>query len=517
MTKTELKIAREKYFEQSKLIRQLTSATLVNESAEEQESRMKRLLKPENYGDFFDYYFGSGSNYAVADCYSSQNHIAVYKELAANRFITQFRWVFRGWGKSVHANIGNPLALKQIDELYFMLLIGANQDKSKLLLADLQMQLESNERIIKDFGTQVQYGDWADGEFETTDGRFFLAQGIDQPIRGLRRGANRLDYVSVDDIEDRKIAENQRIVQQRVEKLTGDMAGAFGKNRRRTVISNNLITKEGVMQKWFEKVEDSPYTRLHKINLTDENGNPAWPERDSKEDIKVIHNSFDYYSLQREFYNNPIEEGKLFKEDWIRFSSEAETQNYDGLLVHWDLSYVKEGDYKAGVLLGVKGNKLIVLEVFCRKCDLNDAVKMHFEWMRKYLAKGMTPLPFYDATAAQEAVFLPIFTAEAQRQKFFNIPMPNRQQGLDKHLRIEATLTNVFFNGILEFSEEVKKSPDWKAALNQILSFEKGTKAHDDFPDTLENAVRLSQMYYGYSVDGSVPTPTIGKKTRRKI
>jgi hypothetical protein len=517
MTKTELKAAKEKYFEQSRYIRELTSKSIVQESSDQQEKRIARLLKPENYGEFFNYYLGTGANMAVADCDCSKYHIRLYQELYKNQVITQFRWVYRGFGKSVHANIANPLALKQNNQLFFMLLIGANNDKAKLLLADLQLQLESNERIIKDFGQQVQYGDWANGEFESTDGKFFLAQGIEQPIRGLRRGANRLDYVSVDDIEDRKIAENQRIIQQRVEKLTGDMTGAFGKNIRRAVASNNLITKEGVMQNWYDKMKDSPYTKLHTINLTEKDGTPTWPERYTLEDIQVIHNSFDPFSLQREYYNNPIEEGKLFKEEWMRYRHVNHNQLFDGLLCHWDLSYTKEGDYKAGVMLGVLGHKLVVLELFCRKCELNDAVNAHFDWMRKYQEKGLTPIAFYDATAAQEAVFLPIFTAEAERQRFYNLPLPNRQTGIDKHLRIEATLTNVFFNGILEFDEKVKKSPDFKNSINQILAFEKGTKAHDDFPDTLENAVRLSQKYFGFTKDASSNKPFIGqrKKTRR--
>lgn len=63
MTKTELKEAKERYFSLSKMIRDATSQSLVKESTEEQEARVKRLLKPENYGEFFDYYFGvySGS------------------------------------------------------------------------------------------------------------------------------------------------------------------------------------------------------------------------------------------------------------------------------------------------------------------------------------------------------------------------------------------------------------------------------------------------------------------------
>ena len=61
ITKTQLKEAKERYFAKSKMIRELTYEAIQKETADEQEARIKRLLKPENYGEFFDYYFGLDS------------------------------------------------------------------------------------------------------------------------------------------------------------------------------------------------------------------------------------------------------------------------------------------------------------------------------------------------------------------------------------------------------------------------------------------------------------------------
>jgi predicted GIY-YIG superfamily endonuclease len=61
MTKTELKEAKEKYFQKSKMIQLLSYNSLFKETAEQQEQRIKRLLKPENYLEFFEYYFGVNS------------------------------------------------------------------------------------------------------------------------------------------------------------------------------------------------------------------------------------------------------------------------------------------------------------------------------------------------------------------------------------------------------------------------------------------------------------------------
>ena len=93
-----------------------------------------------------------------------------------------------------------------------MLLVASSAWRAKLLLADLQAQLEANERIISDFGPQMQYGHWRDGAFETSDGCYFMGLGINQPFRGLRRYANRIDLAIVDDIEDRKRVSNPGLI-----------------------------------------------------------------------------------------------------------------------------------------------------------------------------------------------------------------------------------------------------------------------------------------------------------------
>lgn len=65
-------------------------------------------------------------------------------------------------------------------------------------------------------------------------------------------------------------------------------------------------------------------------------------------------------------------------------------------------------------------------------------------------------------------------------------------------------------NGQLLINEDLKGNPDWDTARNQLLSFQKGTKAHDDFPDTLERAVSMVQKNYTWGVDTC--TPIIGKR-----
>lgn len=526
MTKTELKEAKERYFGLSKMISELTYKSLEKETADQQEQRIQKLLKPENYIDFFDYYFGVHSGLPLADAPSSKFHQQSYQKVFHDRKIRQFRQWFRGAAKSIHTNVGNILHLKENNELFFALLIGANEGLAKILLSDLQVHLESNQRIIKDFGVQLSYGNWADGEFQTKDGKFFKALGLNQPFRGLRFGQYRPDFASVDDCEDRDRAKRKEMVTKYGEKITGDLKKAFHKERGRLIVPNNYIVKDGLIDFLVEKFKDSKHFDLSRVdlatkNITKENARkdkdwqPSWDERYTRADVIAIVEDDDYYTSQREDFNNPIEEGKLFKASTIVHTRIAENEVWDGLLDHWDLSYTGTGDYKAGVLIGIKGIKLYVLEVFCQRCEINSAMEVRASWVKKYLKKGFSSMGFFDATAAQQAVYTPIILQSAEDNQCPNIPMPMHQEG-DKHNRIAAGITNVLFRKILFWDEslKVRSKQDYELFMKQILSFEKGTTSNDDAPDTLERAITLSQTYFGFAKDEISVKPLIGKKTK---
>ena len=183
MTKKEYQELLERYKIRTREINKSTIESIIEESIDAQQARIKHLLKPENYGQFFGYYFGKDTPIPMAESDSAWFHIDVYKDLYYKKFITLFNLIFRGGAKSTHANLGYPFALKECNLAKFFLIIGANESLAKMLLMDLQVQFEANNRIIKDFGMQKSYGSWADGQFETKDRCTFMALGIDQPFR----------------------------------------------------------------------------------------------------------------------------------------------------------------------------------------------------------------------------------------------------------------------------------------------------------------------------------------------
>ena len=59
-----------------------------------------------------------------------------------------------------------------------MVLVGKSEDNANTLLADVQAELQYNQRYINDFGEQYNSGSWEEGEFVTKDGTAFLPVAV---------------------------------------------------------------------------------------------------------------------------------------------------------------------------------------------------------------------------------------------------------------------------------------------------------------------------------------------------
>ena len=122
-----------------------------------------------------------------------------------------------------------------------MVLVGKSQDNANTLLADIQAELEYNQRYINDFGKQKNAGNWTDGQFVTQDDCAFFARGRGQSPRGLRYKENRPDYIVIDDLDDDELVENEARVSKMVDWVKEALFGALDGGRGRFVMVGNLI------------------------------------------------------------------------------------------------------------------------------------------------------------------------------------------------------------------------------------------------------------------------------------
>lgn len=541
MTKKEHQELLDRFIAQSDFIRRATVDSIKKETTQQQEDRIEYLFRPENYGEMFNYYFGKDTTIPMADSDCAWYHNSIYKDLYNQDFITLFNLIFRGGAKSTHANMGYAFGLKQTKKAMFQLVVGANEVRAAMLLQDLQVQFENNERIIKDFGLQKSYGNWADGQFETTDRCTFMALGIDQPFRGLRQNGVRLEYVSLDDLEDKKKSFNKSLVKEYADKVTGDIQGAFSINSERAIINNNYFTEKGLVyelakRKGFDLkkidtkqnvIRKEKYASLYIVNLTTkyydqlkqtDDWEPSWRERYSKPDCirKVDQYEHDKETLSGEFYNTPINAGKRIKKQWIRMVKPKPFDEYIVIVGNWDFAYSDQACYKALATIGVRDLHMTCIDLFCRQtADIETCLEYHYTQAKKIVQINGSTIYYFDGSVSQETIYYPILIRAAIKHKSISIPI-SQKSVTDKYTKIDTTLVSVLSTGLLDFSEELEENPDWEEAKAQMLNFEKGGKYPVDFPDALTDAILKAQEYLNKDDqdDNSSNAPVTGEDER---
>lgn len=480
-----------------KLIQRIQKSTKVdlNETPREKLERITRLEK--DYVAWFEYYF---PNYAKYKC--AWFHRDLANLLVKNKRIkVQARW-YRSAAKSVHIDMGIPLFLYLAkNDLKFMLLIGETEPKAQKLLSGIQAQLQYNERLKNDYGEKFQAGDWAEGDFTTTDGVKFQAIGFGQSPRGAREGEERPDYIAVDDIDNRRHVNNDRLMEDGVNYLTEDAWGCFDsadEATERFVYANNDFHKNSITHRLFEyfqtaikraeQEEEKPEFAVITVNAVKDLNTfePEWPEKTSADFWRRKYRDTPYRSFLREFMNTHVEDGAVFRHEDILFGAMLPLAEYDAIVVYGDLSYKDAGDYKAMILCGKTGREFHVIHTFLDRVSRTRVARWLYElYEKKHLDKYSIRYLIEGLFAMDE--FVTDFDLEGDVRGYY-IPVVADKRGKDhKFYRIES-LSGFFERHNVVFNEAEKGNPHQVTLIDQLLAFCKGSKANDDGPDALHGA-----------------------------
>ncbi len=464
----------------------------ISETQTQKERRVKKLLK--SFPAFCKYYF---PHYCSSD-------FAWFHKQAARR-ITQDPKIFailewpREHAKSVFVNVLLPMFLKAKGELTGMMIGSATQDKAISLLGDIQAELTANKRYKNDFGDQASIGSWQDGEFVTLDGIGFKAFGRGQSPRGTREGEKRPNYGVIDDIDDATIVRNEVRVKEAVDWVLGDFYGALSIEGARMVIAGNRIHKRGILAHlvgdtepdipkreaiWHSKVYATE-TKTHKEASVDE-GQPAWPERYSLEDLldKII--KMGYRNSQREFYHRHIVDGNIFLNDHLTWVEKPKPlHQYSGLVVYVDPSWKgsKRNDFKAVLLIGKDGRYYDILWAWLRQASTAAMVRAHYD-LSEILPENVAPRHYMEASFMQD-LLLEEYTAEGEARGYQLNIMGDKRKKPDKLTRIES-LEPYWERGFLRFNGKERKNRDMITLRDQFLAFPNGP---DDGPDAAEGGI----------------------------
>ena len=481
--------------------------------AETEKEKLARIKKVRgDYAAFVDYYF---PHYTINPETGKTTPCADFHIKAANKVKKErnlkavFRW-HRGAAKSTHLDIFIPLWLKcqEVKQLNVMVLVGKSEDNANTLLADIQAELQFNQRYIHDFGQQYNNGSWEDGEFVTKDGTAFFARGRGQSPRGLRYRSHRPDYIVIDDLDDDELCESPARVTRLTNWVKEALFGALDGGRGRFIMVGNLIAKNSVLA----NIAATDGVHVSQVNIWDKDGNVSWGAKWTPDEVKAIERFQGYRSFQKEYMNNPITEGAVFRQDWIKWGKLPDLKKFEELILYIDPSFkgTTKNDYKAAKLWGKVGSQLWHIKAFVRQCSVAEMVRWLYDLYEWSLQKNIAIKWYMEANFMQDTI-LDEFRREGDLRGY-QLPISgDKRKKPDKFQRVEA-ISPLWERGFVTYNEDEKNDPDMLAGIDQTLAFEKGMRGHDDAPDADEGAIWYLQKHTRVNSF----TPSFGRRNNAK-
>jgi predicted phage terminase large subunit-like protein len=180
----------------------------------------------------------------------------------------------------------------------------------------------------------------------------------------------------------------------------------------------------------------------------------------------------------------------------IRFGKTLRLSQYKALVCYTDPSFKSSttADYKATALVGITDNgEYHILKVFAAQTTVTEMVRWHYDIYK--MVRGLPNVRFMMEANFMQDLLLDEFKKEGAALGL-QIPIigDKRQKG-DKFARIEA-MQPLWERGLVVIDETIKDTPGVAVLTDQLLSFQKGSRAHDDAPDAVESAIwQLNKMH----------------------
>ena len=508
-TKAEIIKAQERWKQHCETV-QAATAVNINETQAQRLARIRHLRT--DYAAFVDYYF---PHWTINPETGKATPCAPFHVSAANKILKDrnlkaaFQW-HRGAAKSTNMDVFVPMWLmaQEHREINVMVLVGKSEDNAKTLLGDIQAELQYNQRYIHDFGEQYNVGTWEEGEFVTRSEVAFFARGRGQSPRGLRYRSHRPDYVVIDDLDDDELVESPARVTKLFDWVRSALFGTLDSGRGRFIMVGNLIAKNSVLAKWC----DIKSVHVTKVNIYDSKGNISWASKWTPQEVKDIENVVGYRAFQKEYMNNPIIEGAIFRNEWIRWGKHPAWSKFSEIVLYIDPSFKGsiKNDYKAAKLWGKAGTTLYHLRAFVRQSSVAEMVRWCYdlyEWTRE---QGISVRWYMEANFMQDTI-LDEFRREGELRGY-QLPITgDKRKKPDKFQRVEA-ISPLWERGFVVYDETQRDDPDMLAGIDQTLAFEKGMRGHDDAPDADEGAIWVLQR----DTRAKSFNPSFGRRTNAK-
>jgi len=457
----------------------------LNETIAEREARIARLLA--NPLEFMKYYFPHWASSEFAPFHArAANAVINFK---ANKNI--FAWMIaRDMAKTTYwqmmAICLNCRAIKGMDHGYKTGLWWSKTfDQASEAIRAIKLQYEYNKDLIADFGEFKTYAVWADDKFVTSQGITWKALGKGQSPRGTKEDEKRPDFIIGDDFDDDEEVLNDIRLEKSWQWIMGALWPTMDVSSKALFVClNNKIGEKSLMNRLYE-IADYKET----INLLDKNGKPSW-KRHSLADCQYMISKMGTLLAEREYFNNPVTEGKVFRKDWIRYKPMKDLRGYTVLLAYLDPSFKnkKNSDHKSWPLIGLKDGEIHIIKSYCDRASVEDMIGWGYD-IEKYVKENNGVTEFWMEEVFLQDLLYKDFMAVA-KVKGWPLPISGDQrQKPDKDARI-ASLSGYFERGNWYFNELEKENHHMVNLIYQFTSFQPGhTGIKKDGPDSCEGGV----------------------------
>lgn len=459
----------------NELVKRITSNNLVDpfESASAKKARIEKLLA--DFKAFVAYYF---SHYG--DSETPEFHVQIARRVRRNpKYKCWLKWA-RGHAKSVVSIVLLPLWLWINGDIQFLLVVGQNEDKAKILLGDLQAEFEHNPRLIADFGVQKVQGQWEQGFFTTASGFKAKAIGMGQDPRGIRVGADRPDMIVADDWETKETAKNPKRQDEYAEWFLRGVLPAMDNKNRRVLIAQNHWTPRMIFSKI---VEENEGWNIHQVNGYDPVTHlPTWHQKYDENFFKEVELEMGTIRALAEYNNTPHIEGKLFLEEYFQWAPLPRLSSFEAICGRWDVAYggTKTSDYNAIRIWGLKDGRKYLIDCLVKQCTL----KVALAWIADFqlnLKEGISIQIGFESQFWNEEVYRNIEETEKQFKLRLNLIKIDRRTGNKYDAMLE--MLPQYQNGRVFMNEKLKAHNDTQVGIAQIKGLEPGYKSKDDAPD----------------------------------
>lgn len=459
----------------------------LTENAVDKANRIKYLeAHPE---EWFKYYF---PNFYTSE--AAPFHIKATKRVLSNMEFFEVRsWAreLSKSGRTMFEQLYNVLTGKKKN----IIMASSTYDNACRLLLPYKSILEANNRIINDYGQQESIGNWEAGEFTTRKGVSFRALGAGQSPRGTRKDEVRPDVILIDDIDTDEECRNPERIKQKIKWVeealipTRSISGHL-----QIIVCGNIIAKFCCVTELAKKAD---YHDI--VNIRDKDGKSTWPNKNTEASIDRVLKTISFNSAQKEYFNNPISEGDIFKE--LTYGKCPPLSYCEDVVVYADPSTSNKdkgnASTKAIAIIGYRQQKYYVYKMWVDTMSNSKFVDCLYEaykylslnkvdTKRIYIENNSLQDPFY------EQVLLPLIY-QRSRENGFTIPItPDSRRKPDKFFRIEGTLEPHNRLGHLIFNIDQKEEPNMVRTNDQMLAVSPTTKIMDA-PDAIEGACWLIQ------------------------